>query len=162
VIQCSNLCTEIIEYTAPDEVAVCNLASICLPRFVKDDLPTGFAGAAEGGGSLRPPSSWPCTEANVSYAFDHHALFQVSLVQLTLLANSGGECLICPGPSCSVSGDQGRDTQVVVSSVQLTLLTKLNPLFQVTKVVTRNLNKIIDLNRYPIEQVSFDTRLGLF
>ena len=34
-IKCSNLCTEIIEYTAPDETAVCNLASIALPRFVK-------------------------------------------------------------------------------------------------------------------------------
>merc|ERR1711953_467100 len=30
-----NLCTEIIEYTSPDEVAVCNLASIALPAFVK-------------------------------------------------------------------------------------------------------------------------------
>ena len=35
-IRSSNLCTEIIEYTAPDEVAVCNLASIALPMFVKD------------------------------------------------------------------------------------------------------------------------------
>jgi ribonucleoside-diphosphate reductase alpha chain len=35
-IKCSNLCTEIIEYTAPDEVAVCNLASISLPRFVAE------------------------------------------------------------------------------------------------------------------------------
>jgi len=35
-IKSSNLCTEIIEYTAPDEVAVCNLASIALPKFVKD------------------------------------------------------------------------------------------------------------------------------
>lgn len=34
-IQCSNLCTEIVEYTAPDEIAVCNLASVALPRFVK-------------------------------------------------------------------------------------------------------------------------------
>jgi len=33
-IRCSNLCTEIVEFTAPDEVAVCNLASICLPKFV--------------------------------------------------------------------------------------------------------------------------------
>ena len=36
-IRSSNLCTEIIEYTAPDEVAVCNLASIALPKFVKSD-----------------------------------------------------------------------------------------------------------------------------
>merc|ERR1712054_751486 len=33
-IHCSNLCTEIIEYTSADEVAVCNLASIALPSFV--------------------------------------------------------------------------------------------------------------------------------
>jgi len=33
-IKSSNLCTEIVEYTAKDEVAVCNLASIALPRFV--------------------------------------------------------------------------------------------------------------------------------
>jgi ribonucleoside-diphosphate reductase alpha chain len=35
-IKSSNLCTEIIEYTSPDEVAVCNLASIALPRFVQN------------------------------------------------------------------------------------------------------------------------------
>lgn len=35
-IKSSNLCTEIMEYTAPDEVAVCNLASIALPKFVKN------------------------------------------------------------------------------------------------------------------------------
>lgn len=33
-IKSSNLCTEIIEYSAPDEVAVCNLASVALPAFV--------------------------------------------------------------------------------------------------------------------------------
>ena len=33
-IKCSNLCTEIIEYTSPEESAVCNLASIALPRWV--------------------------------------------------------------------------------------------------------------------------------
>ena len=36
-IRSSNLCTEIIEYTSPDEVAVCNLASIAVPKFVKED-----------------------------------------------------------------------------------------------------------------------------
>jgi ribonucleoside-diphosphate reductase alpha chain len=35
-IKSSNLCTEIMEYTDPNEVAVCNLASLALPRFVKD------------------------------------------------------------------------------------------------------------------------------
>jgi len=36
-IKSSNLCTEIIEFTAPDEVAVCNLASIALPKFVTEE-----------------------------------------------------------------------------------------------------------------------------
>lgn len=36
-IKCSNLCTEIVEYSSPDEVAVCNLASIALNMFVKPD-----------------------------------------------------------------------------------------------------------------------------
>lgn len=37
-IRSSNLCTEIMEYTAADEVAVCNLASISLPMFVEDGV----------------------------------------------------------------------------------------------------------------------------
>ncbi|CAM1350145.1 MULTISPECIES: ribonucleoside-diphosphate reductase subunit alpha [Tenacibaculum] len=36
-IRSSNLCTEIMEYTAKDEVAVCNLASIAIPMFVGED-----------------------------------------------------------------------------------------------------------------------------
>ena len=43
-IRCSNLCTEIIEYTSPDEVAVCNLASISLPKFVRPDKTYDFEG----------------------------------------------------------------------------------------------------------------------
>ncbi len=34
-IKSSNLCTEIIQYTSPDEIAVCNLASIALPKFIE-------------------------------------------------------------------------------------------------------------------------------
>ena len=36
-IKSSNLCCEIMEYTSADEVAVCNLASVCLPMFVNTD-----------------------------------------------------------------------------------------------------------------------------
>lgn len=39
-IKSSNLCTEILEYTAPDEVAVCNLGSIALPKFVNTEKKT--------------------------------------------------------------------------------------------------------------------------
>ena len=40
VIKSSNLCTEIIEYTDKDETAVCNLASIALPKFVNHETKT--------------------------------------------------------------------------------------------------------------------------
>lgn len=72
-IKSSNLCTEIIEYTAADEIAVCNLASIALPKFIKRD-PDGIM------------------------RFDHQKLYEV------------------------------------------------------TKTATRNLNKIIDINYYPVEE----------
>merc|ERR1712226_1345126 len=39
-IKCSNLCTEIVEYSAPDEVAVCNLASIAVTAFVDKEAHT--------------------------------------------------------------------------------------------------------------------------
>jgi hypothetical protein len=43
-IKCSNLCTEIVEFTSPDETAVCNLASIALPRYVRErDVPAASA-----------------------------------------------------------------------------------------------------------------------
>lgn len=42
-IRSSNLCTEIIEYTSPDEVAVCNLASINLSSFVQEASGTAVA-----------------------------------------------------------------------------------------------------------------------
>jgi len=43
-IHCSNLCTEIIEYTSADEVAVCNLASIALSQYAKAGEPYDFDG----------------------------------------------------------------------------------------------------------------------
>ncbi|MCC7231913.1 MAG: ribonucleoside-diphosphate reductase subunit alpha [Bacteroidia bacterium] len=67
-IKSSNLCTEIIEYTSSDEIAVCNLASIALPRFVNNGQ------------------------------FDHQRLFEI------------------------------------------------------TYVITKNLNKVIDINYYPVEE----------
>lgn len=70
-IRSSNLCTEIMEYTSKDEIAVCNLASIALPRFV------------------------------TSEGFDHQALYKV------------------------------------------------------TKTVTKNLNRVIDRNYYPVKEAEY-------
>jgi ribonucleoside-diphosphate reductase alpha subunit len=49
-IKSSNLCTEIMEVSGPDETAVCNLASICLPSFVKN----ASYGSADGSSGTTP------------------------------------------------------------------------------------------------------------
>jgi len=41
-IKSSNLCCEIMEYTSPEEIAVCNLASLCLPSYIKPDKTYDF------------------------------------------------------------------------------------------------------------------------
>jgi ribonucleoside-diphosphate reductase alpha subunit len=62
-IQGSNLCTEIVQFTSKDEVAVCNLASISLPGFVKD-------GEADPAAPAAPPRvfDWPAFEKVVAVA----------------------------------------------------------------------------------------------
>merc|ERR1711871_335256 len=46
-IHCSNLCTEVVEYTDANEVAVCNLASVALSMFATADAPYDFQGLYE-------------------------------------------------------------------------------------------------------------------
>mgnify|MGYP000915451304 FL=1 len=51
-LKSSNLCCEILEYTSPDEIAVCNLASICLPTFVNSEGHFDFDKLVEVSGQL--------------------------------------------------------------------------------------------------------------
>ncbi|MBA0607210.1 hypothetical protein Godav_019550 [Gossypium davidsonii] len=86
-IKSSNLCTEIIEYTSPMETAVCNLASIALPRYVREK----------------------------GVPLESH-----------------------PSKLVGSRGSQNR-------------FFDFDKLAEVTEIVTRNLNKIIDVNYYPVE-----------
>ena len=86
-IRSSNLCTEIMEFSSPEETAVCNLASIALPRFVR--------------------------ERNCEAARESKKLVG------------------------SLDADQR--------------FFDFEKLAEVTRSVTRNLNKIIDVNYYPVE-----------
>lgn len=59
-IKCSNLCTEIMEFTSPEETAVCNLASIALPRFVRERNSDGrrikLVGSLDASNRCNPPA----------------------------------------------------------------------------------------------------------
>ncbi|BAS81453.1 ribonucleoside-diphosphate reductase large subunit [Oryza sativa Japonica Group] len=86
-IKSSNLCTEIIEFTSPTETAVCNLASIGLPRFVREK----------------------------GVPMESH-----------------------PAKLVGSNGSKNRYFD-------------FDKLAEITSIVTRNLNKIIDTNYYPVE-----------
>ena len=108
-IRSSNLCTEIIQYTSPEEVAVCNLASVVLPKFV---MPAAVCGeGAEG-------------------VFDARKT-------MSSFAGEGG---MEDGRGSSSSSESGS------------LAFNHHALYNVTKVVVRNLNKIIDRNLYPVPE----------
>ncbi|BDA51394.1 Ribonucleoside-diphosphate reductase large subunit [Coccomyxa sp. Obi] len=57
-IKCSNLCTEIVEFTSPEETAVCNLASIALPRYVREREASPSSGRPKLTGSLNAPNRY--------------------------------------------------------------------------------------------------------
>lgn len=122
-IKSSNLCTEIVEYTAPDETAVCNLASIALPRFVREVDDTSVdAGSttAAGSGSADPGS--PTTPVSTTRREEQQGQKQ----RLKLLGSLGSKRRFF---------DHAK-------------------LKEVTKQVTYNLNRIIDINYYPTPECS--------
>ena len=73
----SNLCSEIVQYTSADEIAVCNLASICLPSMI-DMRQAGGRGGGGGGGRGRGARAKTELEDEESkyVTFDHQKLFQ--------------------------------------------------------------------------------------
>lgn len=80
-IKGSNLCTEIIEYTSPDEVAVCNLASVSLKAFVVDDNTYDVDSLTTDSLNTSLPGFAGKTSV-ITKKFDHTRLFQV-ICQMT-------------------------------------------------------------------------------
>ena len=70
-IKSSNLCTEIVEFTSPEETAVCNLASLALPRFICENDPASPGSSRDT--SRRLVGSLRCS----SRSFDHEKLAEV-------------------------------------------------------------------------------------
>ena len=130
-IKCSNLCTEIIEYTAKDEVAVCNLASIVLPKFV-----------------------YPVSESNPSSPLPSRAVvYNVPLTPTKdVVAEAVADVVTVTETEAeaTVQGDAKAISASATSSGGFVF--DHQRLYEVTKVITKNLNKIIDINYYPIPE----------
>ena len=132
-IKSSNLCCEIIEHTSNDETAVCNLASLSLPSYViKPDVPdivniTSIPNCVY----CLLVKAW-CKRWEIEYVCDE------------LPAPEVGKKY----PQISVGDFQGGFTDFVV---KYPVKFDYNGLANVTKQLTRNLNKVIDRSTYPIE-----------
>ena len=149
-IKSSNLCTEIVEYSDPDETAVCNLASLGLPNFVKTTH-----------------KKFKTVRIFTKPECDYCKLAK-RLVSQRITAD---DIII---DECSTIGQRETCKQYITAKYNqevktfpqiiiddeyiggyIELLDILRNVFdheklhQVTKVVTRNLNRVIDINFYP-------------
>ena len=149
-IKSSNLCTEIIEYSGPDQTAVCNLASIGLPKFIKKKEP--------GWNSVKLYTKVGCiyckmaknmlTENNINYE-----IFEVTMKEIDSFKHLF---------KCTYEVEVNTFPQIIVNEKYLGPYSELvkqlrcefdyKKLHHITKIITDNLNRVIDVNFYPTEK----------
>ena len=146
-IKSSNLCTEIIEYTSPEETAVCNLASIALKKFVvqKDTSNLEVVIYSKPDCVYCQLAEGLCKKKNISYEKKH-------FTDLTEL--SGTYPLGVKFPQIYIKKEYGRDHLGGYNELEEYVRPTYDceKLRVVTKKLTHNLNNIIDYNYYPTKE----------
>ena len=149
-IKSSNLCTEIIEYSALDQTAVCNLASIGLPKFVK-----------------KRETNWK----SIKIYTKENCIYCKMAKNLLHSNNISPEIMIIANDKLSEFKDLFKtkynkdvttfpqiiiDNNYVGGYTELVELLRMEfdyeALHKITKIITTNLNKVIDVNFYPTEK----------
>ena len=146
-IKSSNLCTEIIEYTSPEETAVCNLASIALKKFVvqKDTSDLELVIYSKPDCVYCQLAEGLCKKKNISYEKNHFT---------DLTALSGTYPLGVKFPQIYIKKQYGQDYLGGYTELE----EYVRPTYDyeklriVTKKLTHNLNNIIDYNYYPTKE----------
>jgi len=155
-IKCSNLCTEIIEYTGKDEIAVCNLASLSLSTFVtKPDVVITIYGK-EDCKYCRYSKNY-CYNNKLEYTYktvdNPRQFLQDTEEELQDTDEEQGNTDSCDlftykFPVIYMNGNYiGGYKELRKNTVSTFDYKKLH---KVTKQVTRNLNTVIDKNYYPV------------
>ena len=164
-IKSSNLCCEIVEYSSKDEYAVCNLASIGLSKYVIDQTPKIEYEKIK---VYSVNNCKYCTMAKDllkenNIEFEEHLLEgDTDKKKFLKSANT-----ICEDGVCKIldSDNQIRTfPQIYIDDKRIGGFTELNELLRpkaifdydklhkVVKVITKNLDKVIDINYYPIPE----------
>lgn len=143
VIKSSNLCTEIVEYSSPEETAVCNLASVALKKFL---VPKDVSDL-----KLKIYSKPQCVYCDMAKNLCNRLGVNYEVVSHKELLMSGETPRKVSFPKIFDVSTGGMDP--IGGFVELE--TFLRPTFdfdklnEVVQVMTRNLNNIIDYNYYP-------------
>lgn len=158
VIKSSNLCTEIIQYSSPEETAVCNLASIGLSKFVYQPthsfkLATLYSKSScsycKLAKALLTQFNIEINEINLDNDVERHAFYEAQSQLLNKPINSV--------PFIEL------DNMHIGGWSDLRQLLKMEfdyeQLHKITKVITCNLNNIIDVNYYPTEKTRLSNML---
>lgn len=150
VIKSSNLCTEIMEYSSPDETAVCNLASIALNRFVGPAYP------------INSVKLYTKTTCNYCVKAKNLLKFNNILYEEILMDNDSERLEFYDKLSNELGVQINTVPQIFINDTYIggydKLVEELKPRFhydelhKVTKIVTENLNKVIDINYYPTDK----------
>ena len=140
-IKSSNLCCEIVEYSDPTETAVCNLASIALSKFVKK-VPSPFSNVKV------------YTKDNCVWCSLLKAMLKSNNIEYTEIKVSKEEFQQFKDDHNVKTVPQLYDNDKLIGNYSkcreiLRPTFDYDLLHKITKVVTENLNKVIDINFYP-------------
>ena len=144
-IKSSNLCCEIIEYSDDKETAVCNLASISLRKFVVD-TPSPFKG------KLKVYYKDDCKWCDLLKALLKRKQLEFTTEKIDessfeeFKKNTGATTL----PQLYEDEDRIGGFTDTLNLLRSTY--DYDELHRITKIVTKNLNKVIDINFYPTEK----------
>jgi ribonucleotide reductase alpha subunit len=170
-IKSSNLCTEIIEYTSPEEIAVCNLASIGLPKFLEEDEEKmaqqyviytksncSFCNIAK---MLFKSNDIKYIEKNLDDKDIRDYFFQTLRNQYPEKEFKTVPQIFAYDCDEEIKGDEYdswfiSNGKLIGGCNELLLYLQptfnFNKLIEVSKIITKNLNKIIDRNYYPLKE----------
>jgi ribonucleoside-diphosphate reductase alpha subunit len=150
-IKCSNLCTEIIQYTSPEEVAVCNLASIALPAYIKNYSGNIVIYSKDSCKYCEYSRNY-CELSRLNYTYkkvDDSRKF-LEETEKDLEDNDELDKFTYKFPVVYLDGIYVGGYEELKSATKPRF--DYNELHSVVKQVTRNLNKVIDDNYYPVKE----------
>jgi len=149
-IKSSNLCTEIIEYSNADQTAVCNLASIGLPKFIKKKE-TGWNSVkiyTKSGCIYCKMAKQMLDKNNINYK-----VFKVvpeEIDNFKHLFKCTYDMKVTTFPQLIVNEQYLGPYSELVKHLRLEF--DYEKLHEITKIITDNLNRVIDVNFYPTEK----------